>query len=131
MLISQVSVFLQTLEDDSFHLGRQVGVETDWRYWGTIQNGFENYSRALSAKGQRAGGHLVQDRAKREQVGARIEFLGANLFRRHIGYGAHRSAGIGEGLFQGQTVHAGALGLEDLGQSEVENLGVTVRGDDN
>ena len=88
-------------------------------------------SGAFPAKWQGPGGHLVQDRAKGEQVAARIEFLGANLFRRHIGYGAHRSAAIGEGLFQGRAVAAGTLGLENLDQSEVEDLGVTARGDEN
>ena len=63
-----------------------------------IQDRFENYAGGFAAEGQRAGGHFVEHDAEGKKIGARVEFLGANLFGRHVGHGAERGAGAGEML---------------------------------
>jgi len=48
---------------------------------GSVQNGFEDNSRAFPAERQCPGCHLVQDCSEGEQGGAAIEFFASHLFR--------------------------------------------------
>ena len=48
--------------------------------------------------------HLVEHYSEREQVGSGVQFLGADLFRRHVCDRAHGSAGAGERLLQGLSL---------------------------
>ena len=90
----------------------------------------------VAAKGQRAGGHLVEHDAEGEQVGAGVEFLAARLLGRHVGDGAQWRAGAGEVLVvdgseaERDRLRAGGDARGDLGEAEVENLGVAARGDE-
>jgi hypothetical protein len=47
-----------------------------------------------SLEGKAASGCLVENAAKREQVGPAIEFLAADLFRRHIEHGPTMVPGV-------------------------------------
>ena len=104
-----------------------------------VENGGENDAEAFAAKRKRAGGHLVEHRAKREEVGARIESFGADLLGRHVGDGAKSRAGTGEVVWlkqdAGQSIagfeaHLGTIRGRDFGQAEIENLGVAAFGDE-
>ena len=46
--------------------------------------------RSLSPKRQHSGRHFVKHHSKREKIGASVQFLAAQLLRRHVGDGAHR-----------------------------------------
>ncbi len=61
-----------------------------------LKNRIEHRRGRFPAKGKPAGGHFVQDSAKREESGTGIEFLAESLLRRHIGNGAERGARTGK-----------------------------------
>src|ERR1017187_2649013 len=72
MLVTQVAILLQTLVDNFFQLGRQIGNQSNGRNWSAIEDRLENQSRALPSEGQRSGRHLIQHSAKRKQIGAGV-----------------------------------------------------------
>ena len=86
-LVAQVAVFLQQFGDDLFQLQRHVGIQPHRQHRRTVQDGFEDDRRGVSAERQRAGRHLVQHRAKGEQVGAGVQVLASRLLGRHVSHG--------------------------------------------
>src|SRR5215469_10161976 len=84
MLIAQVAIFLETLAHDLVELGWHGRVHANRVYRGALQNRVEDERRRISAKRQRPCAHLVENRPKREQIGARIEFHASHLLRRHV-----------------------------------------------
>ena len=134
MLVSQVAVFFQTLANDLFELGRQIGVESNGRNWNAIKDRLENQSRALPSEGHRSGRHLVQHRPKRKQIRLCVQFLRPHLLRRHVRDGSYSRAGTRQmlrvNLRSGKCwlVASRAFGCTDLRQTEIENLGMTALG---
>ena len=61
-----------------------------------MQDAVEDHRGGGSSEGQSAGGHFVEHDTQRKQIGAGVEFFAAGLFRRHVGDGAHGTAGAGE-----------------------------------
>ena len=106
---------------------------------GTIQNRIENYCRGIAAERQRPGRHLIENAAKREEVGARVQFFAARLLGRHVRNRADRCARTGQMFeFDGgrrcrsHVPHrASERVARHLRQSEVQNLGVAPLGDKN
>ena len=95
-----------------------------------IQNGLEHDTAAAALEGDFSGRHLEQHRTEGIQVGAGIQFVGAHLFGRHVGYGAdgrsrtgHVRRGVGGGVI--------AVLSKDLGQSEIQQLGLSALGNEN
>ena len=134
MLVAQVSVFLQTLRDDLFQLGRNIGIQPYDCDRRAIHDGFADDRRAFSMEGHVAGSHFVKDRTKGKQIGAGIEVPASHLFRRHVGDGAYNCAGAGEvgrvhGL-GGADVLVGRTGGHHFGEAKVEYLGVAALGDE-
>jgi len=86
-------------------------------------------------KGARSRGHLVEHRAKRKQIGPRIQFLAQGLLRRHIRDCAQSSAGAGQiliaGLDRGLRSADRGRPRSYLGQAEIQNLRVAALGDEN
>src|SRR5580700_5219358 len=74
VLVAEVSVFLQTLVNDPFHFGWQVGIQPYWRNWLFFQNRIKNDSRTLTTERQNACCHLIEDDAEGKQIGARVQF---------------------------------------------------------
>ena len=85
--------------------------------------------RRFAVEGAVAGEHLVEDRAQREEVGAGVGGETPHLLRRHVPIRADHHAGprLGERPRRRQLV-AGALGADELGDPEVEDLGPPVAG---
>ncbi len=81
-----------------------------------IQDVVHDRAGVVGQKRRRAGQHFVQDRAEREDVGARIGALSPNLFRRHVENGSGRVPAFRDGCF-----------VEKRGETEVDDLhhGVT------
>src|SRR5262249_16750457 len=48
----------------------------------------------VAAEGSPAGHHLVQDAAEGKEVAAGVHRLAADLFRRHVAYGAHHRTSV-------------------------------------
>jgi len=73
--------------------------------------------------------HLVQDHAKRPDVGALVEGLAAGLLRRHVCRGAENDPGLGgrhgQGRRIGNITRRGAL-PQRLSEAEVEYLHLAV-----
>ena len=117
--------------------GRHVGIQPHRGSRRAVENGFEDHRGAFAPERQRARCHLVHDGAKGEQIGTRVQFFRARLLGRHVGDGADRTAGagqvllVGRGKFVGQRIARRPARRCDLGQPEIENLGVAALGDKN
>ena len=68
VLITQIAVFLQSLVDDLFQLGRHVGIQSHGRNRCPVQDRIEDGGCTVPTKWQLAGGHLIEDSSKREQI---------------------------------------------------------------
>ena len=95
-LIPQFPVFLQRPIENALQLRRQIGIQFQRRRWLPVQDALKDDRRSMPVEGLLAGGHLIERRTKREQVGAAVEFLAARLLRRHIGDSAQGTAWTGE-----------------------------------
>jgi hypothetical protein len=111
VLVTQVAIFFEGAIDDVFEFGGEIGIEADGLDRSAMENRFEDLGTGVAAEGKRAGGHLVEDDAEREEIAASVDFLAADLFGRHIGNGANRCAGASEvflsGAFGGSGVGDG------------------------
>ena len=77
-----------------------------------------------------AGEHLVENRAKRKNVGARVGGFSAHLLGRHVAHRAQHSSRFGGDLHGGRFVGQFGFRTRELGQTEVEDLGLSVIGDE-
>ncbi len=80
-----------------------------------------------------AGRHFIKHGAEREQIGARIQFLGSDLLRRHIGHRAEHRPRAGEMLcFGGESfgIMTARSRCDHFRQTEVENLCMATLGDE-
>ncbi len=137
VLIAEVAILLQSFVDNFFELGRQVRIQADGRNWGAIQNSFGDDAGAFAAEGQYTGGHFIEHDAEGKNVGACVEFLGADLFGRHVGNGAEngaRAGKLGVSCAHGAVAigsHVGTMGAGDFGEAEIENFGMAALSDEN
>ena len=133
MLVAQIAVFLQRLADNLFELRRKIGIEPTGRHGGLAQDGLKDRRRAVAAKRERAGRHLVKHDAKGKQIRTRVQFLGPRLLRGHVRYCSQRAAWAGEM----RLAKCGRAGLDrigfagdDFGQAEVQHFGASALGDE-
>src|SRR4051812_46579395 len=96
MLVPHATLFLLSFADYFFQSRRNLGVYSDWRNWGPIQDEFQNDSRRLAPEWQPSRNHLVKYRPKRKQIGSRVEFFSLDLLGRHIRDCPDRRSGAGE-----------------------------------
>jgi len=89
----------------------------------------------IAAESAHSGEHFVKDRAKREDVSARIGRLAAHLLGRHVTCRPHDDARRrvlgGESDFVGSAVRIRARLLYQLRQTEIEDLDAAVFSDEN
>ena len=86
------------MADDATQMTRQEHVDARYRRRLIPQDGGGQITPGLAFEGSPAGGHLEEDDAKREDVGAVVHRLALNLFRRHVGNGAQHLPRLGDGL---------------------------------
>ena len=139
VLVPEVAVFLQGLIDDSLKIRRQVGIQSQRRDRGAVQDSLGNHRRRLAPKRQRARRHLVQHSTEGEQIAPPIQLFRPNLLRRHISHRTDHRARTGQML----GIHRFRLRVEsgdlarrtgcrtDFRQSKVENLCMPTLGDKN
>ena len=120
--------------DHFFEFRRNVRIHPHRGHWRTLQNGIENQRRSIAPEWQRSCAHLVENRPKREQIGAGIQFLPLDLLRRHIGDRAKCRTGTGKVLLRADGRVADGNGFRFQGhfcQPKVQNLRLTsVRDED-
>ena len=99
---------------------RACGIESRRR---RMENRVDDRGRRPSFERAAPGHHFVQDDAKREDVGPRVERIAQRLLGRHVQNRSNRGARIGE-----RCRRLGGLG--DRGKAEVEQLRVAARRDE-
>src|ERR1700730_4753665 len=91
-----------------------------------FKNGVEDYAGTFTAERQCSGGHLVEDRPKREQVSTCIQLLGPHLLRRHVSYRTHRRSGTRQVWLRRTGFSSVGIwlrpGCGHLCQPEIQNL---------
>jgi hypothetical protein len=140
-LITELGILFESFADDFVELGREIGIEAQWRHGRAIEDGFEDYGGRVAAEWDHASGHLVENRAEREKIAAGVHFLAAGLLGRHVGDGAESGAGTGElfgsdaggghrgGGSGGIAEWAARCGGREFCEAEIENFGVAALGD--
>src|SRR5215472_5286851 len=96
VLVPKITILLQTLIDDAFEFNRQVRVEANRRSGRSIENCFEDDTRALAPKWQLAGTHFIEHSTERKNVATGIQLLRSHLLWRHVCDGAERTARAGQ-----------------------------------
>ena len=97
-----------------------------------LQQGGEHLGARAAAERPSAGHHLVEHRSEGEDIAARVDRAARGLLRRHVrGRAGDRSRAAEPRLrVERRDVLAAALvGLRQLGQAEVQDLGDTLRRD--
>ena len=116
-------VLLDTVLHDQVHAGREVGQPGGV----LLQRGAHRLDGGAAVEGPPASQHLVEDHSEREDVGAMVHRLAADLLGRHVAHGAHRRPGGIRG--RRLRIHPeDAVGLDELGEAEVEDLDPPVPG---
>src|SRR5271168_199355 len=135
-LIAKVAILLHGFVDQLFKLEGNVRIEAHGRHRGLVQDGVENRAGTVAFEGENAGGHLKEDDAEGKKIGAGVQRFPEDLLRRHVRHRAECRSRTGE-MFgvDGDGGQRGALAWiaagGDLGQTEIENLGVTALDDEN
>src|SRR5215469_18045762 len=114
-------VFFQAVANDLLISRRNLGLLQIGTGRLFAQNRSHGVDFRFAVKGPASGHHLVENRAKAENVTAVIDCLAAKLLGRHVGYGAYDRAVLcdrGQILDCAMVVRAGLK----LGHSEVKNL---------
>src|ERR1019366_3303594 len=110
-----------------------ITIEANRRGRIRIQYGIEDQRRSFTMEWQRSRCHFVQDCTERKQIGSSIQFLALGLLRGHVGDGSQRAAWTRQmslGL-DGRGAHGNAFRPEsNLGQTKIQNLGVSALGDE-
>ena len=125
VLVPKVAILLETFVDDSFQLERHVGIEAHRGNRRAIENPVCNDAGTVAAEWQRPGCHLVEHDTEREHIGAPVQVLRANLFRRHVRRRAEGAARTGQRVASGERRCAvGGSGWLHFREPEIENLRV-------
>ena len=133
VLIAQIAILLKSFLNDPFEFHGNFGIEADGSGRGLVQDRVNDVAGAFAAKGHRAGHHFVEHRSEGKQVGACVQFPAPHLLGRHVGDRAQHGARTGQVLFihqvlgngRGRAVGDPTAGHRNLGQSKVQNFGVT------
>src|SRR6516162_9827946 len=138
-LATHVAILLQTFLNNFFEAWRNVVIDAGRRSRCTIENIAKDDAGSVAAKWQLTRRHLVKHHAKGKKVGARIEFLAANLFGRHVSDGPDSAAGTGQELIFNGASFSSVSGHRvrrfrtrgNFCQPEIENLGMAAFSDEN
>ncbi len=118
------------MPDDAFEGRRQIGARGEQLRRILPENRRHRFRRSLAPEGPVAREHFVEQRAERKQIGARVDRLSADLFRRHVAHRAHDGTGVGHrGGCRGRFRGAGVF-RQALGEAEIENLDPAVSEDE-
>ena len=91
-LKAQLGFLLEATADDASQRGHITGHRVEIR-WIAVQNGAHRIRGRLASEGASAREHFQEHRAKREDIGATVQRLPADLLRRHIADRPHHHSG--------------------------------------
>ena len=94
----------------------------------------EDNSRSLSIKRHFASRHLIEHRAERKNISARIQLFPTRLFGRHVGDCSYRAAWAGEmghGWPGSRRLKCDFRVMTQFCQTEVEDFHLSALGDKN
>lgn len=132
--VAQVAILFQGLGQNRLHGRRQSRVKAQRRRRFVVQDLVGDEGGGCAAERGGTGRHFIEHGAERKQVGAGIQFLATHLLGRHVGEGADDRSGDRKRLGAtcgGQVRRAGQLARRRLlGQTEIQNLGPPVTGDE-
>ena len=135
MLITDIPILLQRFVDDLFQLHRHSRIQPHRRHRRLVQDRVKDCGCCVAGERPCSGCHLVQHHTERKQIRAGIQVFSRRLLGRHVGNRPNRAAGTGEHRF-GRHVSSGCRfrlrGVRrQLGQTEVQNLGLPTRRHEN
>ena len=113
--ISSCGILLKGLLDDDAQLNGEVGVVRGEGFGIDVQDRVDHPLVKISAEGEPAGEHFVEDDSERPDVRTLVNRLSPGLFRRHIRHGSQRCAGS-------RKAHL----PEEFGDPEVQDLRVAI-----
>src|SRR5215469_15145202 len=120
-----LGVLLQAVAYDALQGGRNVPASFGKIRRVFLQNGDHRVCGCSSLEGSLSREHLIQNGADGEDVGSRIGFQTADLFRGHIADSAEHHPGSGAhrcGWHTGLSLGSRRLVAHELRQAEIEKL---------
>ena len=128
--VALLRVLGQAALDDPAERGGQPRRRLEERLGLLPDDGGERLRGRVALEGLPPRGHLVEDRAERELVGAEVHRPSRRLLGRHVADRAEDGAGLrARDRRRDVGGAAGALRLHELGEAEVEDLEVPVARD--
>ena len=135
VLIAEVAIFFERLGEDVFEAEGKVGIQAGRRKGLAVQDAIENDAAGFAAEGQGSRRHFIEHHPEGKKIRARVQFLGPDLLGGHVGHGAKHGAGAGEMVLRdfqswGSICGRRLLLERELGEAEIEKLGVAVEFDE-
>ena len=130
VLIPQGEVDDEAALDDLLQVRRKLGVELLDRLRRALRPRHHDLERGRAAEGNRAGGHLVEDHAEREDVGLRADRLALDLLGRHVERRADDRARLRHSRLLGGLGQAEVGDVHVIGGVDHDVLGLQVAVDD-
>ena len=135
--VAVLAVLPQASRDDLMHLRRQAPADRGHGPRFLVSDGVHGIERRIALERQLAGRHFIEDDAQGEDIAPRVEAPAPRLLGAHVAQRSQDRAGNGLGLFHGQgpgrrrSGGVASLGarIHQLGQPEVQDLGVAVARD--
>src|SRR5205823_3786440 len=131
-----VGIFLQAMADEAIERVRHARIQLDYVGGIVLENGVQRFDRRLAAEGLLRREHLEEHRSEREDVGAMVAGVAADLFGGHVADRAEEAARLGRGAVQRRRGLVNWLTksrhawLHQLDEAEVEDLHVPVARDE-
>ena len=117
------AVFFHGPAENAFEIRGELGIEMTRRDRFLVQDRVQRSDHVAGGKGLLAGRHFVKHDSEREQIAPRVQFFAARLLRRHINRCSRNHAHRRQRVFHGGIARSRIA--RRLGQSEIEDLGLT------
>ena len=131
-LIADVAILFERLGNQPIEIGGHIRIQLQRSRRSATEDLVRHHTGRRSPERQHAGRHLVEHDAEREQIASRVDPCAAHLLGRHVHHRPQRRSRAGEMRIPGDRRDGGCAGDDriELGETEVEQLGVSARGDE-